>query len=210
MQAYIATGGNPFNISGFLYPDETEWLETSPELAGQQRYPGGGIVAPKSVAYNNPVPGGDRTGYEGYEGGWMESARYAPSRMGGRLDRGAWDYETVVRVMHDVRKWANAEVKRLQNMEWQIIKLADLHEQLRRERDETLMEAFAGQLSGLPGMDHDKFDQRRLCQSLIADMYDLLYSGDSGIPYSTASNPDTGYLLFVFPDAPEDELGPMG
>lgn len=223
VQAYIATGGNPYNISGFLHPDQTEWLENVDEdLVKLEQYPGGGIVAPKSVAYNNPVPGVgtnldgtplvDRTGYEGYEGGYVDSHRYYPNRQGGRLDRGAWDYSTVNRVMHDVRKWANVTIKRrLQDMEWQIIKLSDLHEQLRQERDQVLMEAFAGQLDGLEILDEEQYDPRRLVQSIIADMYALIYETDeSGVPRGTKASADLGFLYFAFPNVPEENLGPMG
>ena len=220
MQAYIATGGNPYDISGFLHPDTTQWVDTADGVVRQEQYPGGGFVAPKSVEYDTPHPevmsedpkDPEKSGYESYEGGFVASHRYTPGRMGGRLDRGAWDNATVTKVMHDVRKWANQEIKhRLQNMEWRIIKLSDLHEQLCTERDMVLMEAFAGQLNGMPMLDDTKFDPKRLCQVIIADMYALLYETDaSGTPFGLRANVKTGFLQFTYPDVPEDEAGPMG
>ena len=221
MQAYIATGGNPFNISGFLHPDTTEvTLQADGTAVRTQQYPGGGAPAARSVEYNNPLPeDGDpnnhfpeKTGYEGYEGGYIDSTRYIPARMGGRIDRGSWDNATVLRVMHDVRKWADKEIKaRLQDMEWRIIKLSDLHEQLKTERDMVLMEAFGGQLNEMPPLDIEKFDPQRLCQVLIQQMYALIFdSGESGIPMATKANPAMGLLYFVFENKPEDSAGPMG
>ena len=222
MQAYIATGGNPFNVSGFLHPDETTWEEGA-DLEGvrKQRYPHGGVVAPKSVDYNNPLPetGTDvdgesiveKSGYEGYEGGYIESAGYMPGRMGGRIDRGAWDSNTIVRLMHDTRRWNNQAIKRrLHDMEARIIKQSDCWEQLRKERDEVLIEAFGGTLLGFPTLDEAMHDPKRLCQALIADMYSLLFKTDeSGVPESFAPNDQIGYLFFAVKDAPEDEAGPM-
>ena len=221
MQAYIATGGNPFNISGFLHPNSTEVLVGDDgQAVVKQIYPSGGAPAARSVEYNDPLPeppaeGNDypeMTGYEGYEGGYIDSYRYNPGRMGGRMDRGSWDDNTVTRVMHDVRKWANKEIRtRLQDKEWMIIKLSDCWEQLRMERDFVLMEAFGGQLIDMPELDEEKFDPQRLCQQLIADMYMLLYDvGESGIPTGFTPNPGLGLLYFAFKDVPEDLAGPMG
>ena len=221
LQAYIATGGNPFNISGFLHPDTTKVVVQEDGTAVRhQKHPGGGAPAARSVEYNNPHrEDGDpdnkfpeKTGYEGYEGGYVDSSRYLPGRMGGRMDRGGWDSATVLRVMHDVRKWANKEIKaRLQDAEWRIIKLSDLHEQLKTERDMVLMEAFGGQLNDMPSIDDEKFDPQRLCQVLIQQMYSLMFAtGASGIPTTTKASPTLGLLYFVFEDKPEDSPGPMG
>lgn len=228
VQAYIATGGNPFNASKFLYPDETEWVgspDAPDDLVPVEKYPGGGVVAPKSVAYNDPMPQVtaseddpdtdtvDKTGYETYEGGFVDSHRYVPGRVGGRIDRGSWDSSTVNRAMDDVRRWANPTIKaRLQDMEWRIIKLSDLGEQLRKERDEVVMGAFGGTLEGLPWLDEDKFDPRRLVQNLVADMYALLMEkGSAGtVPVNTSASGDIGNLFFAFSDVPEEAMGPMG
>jgi len=225
VQAYIAQGGNIYNVSKFLRPDTTEFIGAAEDdLDRVEKSPGGGIVAPQSVNYNNPLPqvnsdGEDgstveKTGYEGYEGGYVASHRYYPGRMGGRIDRGAWDSNTIVRAMHDVRKWANPTIKgRLQNMEWRIIKLSDLCEQLEKERDEVLMEAFGGQLEGLPWLDTEKYDPRKLVQNLIADMYALLMQTDGAsgtVPINSGASKEIGHLFFAFEDTPEEVLGPMG
>ena len=221
VQAYIATGGNPLNICGFLHPDTSGMSpEEGGSVAVQQAYPGGGAPGAKSVQYNDPLPESAEdgsnypkmTGYEGYRGGMIDHPGYIPGRMGGRLDRGAWDNSTVTRVMHDTRKWANKEIKsRLQDKEWQIIKLSDCWEQLRLERQETLMEAFGGLLVDMPSRDDAKFDPNRLVQVVIAEMYGLLYDvGDSGLPTGFKPSPTLGFLRFALEDEPGDGMGLMG
>lgn len=229
MQAYIATGGNPMSICGFLSPDST--LMTPIEggdVSVVQEYPGGGAPGAMSVDYNDPLPespdqadGVDpdvvntnpkMTGYEGYRGGMIDHPGYIPGRLGSRMDRGSWDSNTVTRVMHDARKWNNQAIKRrLQDKEWQIIKLSDLYEQLLLEREETLMEAFGGQLNDMPHLDDAKFDPRRLVQVLIADMYGLLFDVDeSNIPNGAKMHPEAGHLYFVLKDVPGDGFGGTG
>lgn len=220
VQAYIANGGNPFDICGFLHPDQT-LVKVSPEgeMAFVQTYPGGGVVAPKSANYNEPLPelvttddGGtdaEKSGYEDYEGGYPNSDRFYPARMGGRLNRGAWDNNTVVRVMHEMRGWANQTIReRLQDMEWRIIKLSDLHEQLSHERDYVLVQAFGGTLDGLAPLDENQFDKGLMVQSLIADMYALVFeTGEGGFPVGFTPTPNIGFLQFTFEDKTSEAAG---
>lgn len=218
VQAYIAQGGNPLNACGFLHPETTDWVVTEfGETVAVQKYPGGGAPGPKSADYNDPLPESplpgemrpDMSGYEGYRGGMVDHPGYMPGRLGSRLDRGAWDYATVNRVMHDVRGWANKEIKtRLQDMEWRIVKLSDCWEQLKMERDDVLLGAFAGQLSNFPELDPDTVDPKRLVQVVMADMYDLLFDR-SGSKSSFKANPELGFLYFALEDDLGDGLGLM-
>jgi hypothetical protein len=221
IQAYVATGGNPLNICGFLYPDSTDVSATEDgEGAFAQDYPGGGAPGAKSADYNDPLPedpedGSEipqQSGFEGYRGGMIDHPGYMPGRLGSRMDRGSWDYNTVTRTMHETRKWANKEIKnKLQNKEWQIIKLSDAWEQLKTERDEVLMEAFAGQLDGVPILNEATFDPRRLMQVLVADMTKLLFDVDeSGVPQGAKPHPELGHLYFALKDVPGDGVGLMG
>jgi hypothetical protein len=221
VQAYIATGGNPMNISGFLHPETTDLTpQEDGGVAVNQEYPGGGAPGAQSVAYNDPLPedpeeGSDKpkmSGYEGYRGGMIDHPGYVPGRLGSRMDRGSWDYSTVNRVMHDTRKWANKEIKtRLQNKEWQIIKLSDCWEQLQQEREDVLMEALGGTLSELAELDDLMFDPKRLVPVIIAEMYSLLFDvGDSGVPQGFKPSPTLGFLTFAFEDEPGDGVGLMG
>ena len=79
------------------------------------------------------------------------------------------------------------------------------------ERDFTLLDAFGGQLIGVPERDDNAIDSRRLCQQLIADLYTLMFDvGESGLPTGFRPNPGLGLLYFAFPDEPEDSAGSMG
>lgn len=220
VQAYIAEGGNPMNICGFLYPDTTEVVaRRDGGVDVIQEYPGGGAPGAMSADYNWPLPEDPETGssvpkksgYEGSPAGMVRSSRYMPGRLGSRMDRGTWDSNTVTRVMHETRKWANKEIKtRLQDKEWRIIKLSDCCEQLKKEREETLMEAFGGLLVDMPDMDPEKFDPRRTAQVIIADFYNLLYDTKGGLPLGFKPSPTLGLLYFAVEDVPEDGFEGMG
>ena len=210
VQAYVANGGNPYDISSFMYPDQTEILEEKPDetVIIYEEYPGGGVYAPKTVEYNNPVGNPGASGFERYEGGEpalnnKTSERGYASRIGGAPERGNWDSDTIVKTMHRIRGWANQIIKeRLQDIEWRIIKLADLREQLVDERESVLEQAFGGYLRGLPDQfDEDRFSVDMLAQNLIQTMNELLFrmdpDDDSNVK-SNKSNETTGFLFWTF------------
>jgi len=192
MQAYVANGGNPFDISPFMYP--------------QDSFPHGGVVFPQSVDDHEdhlPVMIEDGTvdsGYGASQGGWLKTDRYYAPRQGGKMDQGAYDSDTIVTGMHQVRKWANQEIKeRLQDMEWRIMKQCDLREQLTHEADDILIEAFGGVLSGVDEPDDGRFDSNLLVQNVIQEMYQLIYqTGESGLVSSFAPNPLVPLYGFTF------------
>jgi hypothetical protein len=214
LQAYIAGGGNPLDISSFMYPDSVEILEEDPEgnLKTVQRYPHGGLLAPISVDYNNPLPKeGDDTGFGDYRGGYVRSDRYYPARQGGRLDRGGFDVETVVSMMHNIRAWANQDIReRLQDIEWRIIKLSDLREQLVRERDDLLVQAFGGVLSGVGDFDGERFDPDQRVQALVQGMSDLIYETDDAGQTIYRAHPEVPFLHFTFEDTTSELRDPLG
>jgi hypothetical protein len=208
VQAYVALGGNPLDISPFMYPDTTQIVETLPDgsVVISEEYPFGGVIAPKSVDAENPVDDPNDTGYGSYQGGRSESAMDYSARLRGRNDRGLYDSDAIVKTFHMTRRWANQEIKeRLQDMEWRIIKLADLREQLVAERDEILVQAFGGYLGGVPDrFDDDRFMRGFLVQNLVQDMYELLYQmNDDGSVASFTANVDTGLAYFIVP--PKDK-----
>jgi hypothetical protein len=211
-QAYIANGGNPLDISPFAYPDGIEIVgeNGNGEPIVIERYPHGGVAAPISVESSNPGGKPNGTGYEGYEGGWLRTDRYYPARQNGRRDRGAFDSDSIVRHMHAIRGWANQIIKeRLQNIEWQIIKLCDLREQLVTERDEILIQAFGGTLNGLDDFDEARFSRGLRVQSLVTDIQDLIYENDAA-KQSFRPSVQIGFLDFTFPDAVSEDREPLG
>jgi len=201
MQAYVANGGNPLDISPFMYPEFG--------------YPHGGVISPMSVDDNEgkqPVmiddgSGEVDSGYGASMGGWMNTDRYYPARQGGRKDQGSFDSDTILTGMHHVRSWANQEIKeRLQDIEWRIIKQCDLREQLVKERDDVLVQAFGGVLSGVPEFDEDRFDDNLLVQNVIQEMYQLIFqTADTGLVESFSPNPLVPLYGFTFKDV-ESEI----
>ena len=212
VRAYVAMGGNPLDISSFMHPDSTEIVEQDPDgnIKVVQRYPHGGVLAPKSAEYNEPLPKeGENTGYGADEGGWIRSDGYYPARQGGRINRGAFDFNTIVRYMHQIRAWANQDVKALQDLEWRIIKLCDLREQLMTERDEVLVQAFGGVLRGVGNLDADRFPQNLQVQNLIQDMYSMLYRmGEDGAVQGFRTNDKVPFLQFTFEDTASELRDP--
>lgn len=215
VQAYVAGGGNPLDISSFMYPDSVEILDEDPEgnLTIAQHYPHGGLAAPISVEYNDPLPvKGEDTGYGEYRGGHVRSDRYYPTRQGGRVDRGGFDVETVVSMMHNMRGWANQDIReRLQDIEWRIIKLSDLREQLVKERDDMLGQAFGGVLSGVGDFDNERFDPNQRVQALVQGIYSLIYETDeSGQVTAYRANLEVPFLHFTFEDTTSELRDPLG
>ena len=211
MQAYIANGGNPFNICKFLMPNRTTTAIVDDKNVRVESYPGGGVVAPLSVEYNDPLPvveEGDptsaaRTGYENYRGGHLNTDRYYPNRMNSRKDRGSWDSDTVVRTMHDIRRWANQDIKtRLQDMEWRIIKQMDLREQLVNERDTVITQAFGSLQDGVPEFDPESFRKERMVPVIIDEMAKLISQVDPTTAelIGSGASSQTGFLSFTFSD----------
>lgn len=214
-QAYVANGGNPLDISSFMYPDCTEVLEQDADgsLKVIQQYPHGGILAPMSAEPNEPLPQpGKTTGYGSYPGGYLRTDNYYPARQGGRKSKGNFDFNALVKTMHQIRGWANQDIKeRLQDIEWRIIKLADLREQLIKERDDILVQAFGGVLTGVGEFDNNRFDTNMRVQNLVQDMYELLYDmAEDGSVRSFSANSKVAYLGFTFEDTSSENRDPLG
>lgn len=204
VQAYIALGGNPLDISPLMYPDTTEVKDANEDTEAIviEEYPFGGVIAPQSADPESPLDDPTKSGYEATDAGRSPSSLDYSRRQGGRMDRGAYDADAIVKSMHTMRKWANQDIKeRLQDMEWRIIKLADLREQLVHERDEVLVSAFGGALNGLPDIfDDDRFMRGHMVQNLIQDMSELIFETEAdGTVISYNANVDTGFTYFVVP-----------
>lgn len=216
LRAYIAGGGNPMDVSMFLQPDSTGAIEVTAEedTILRETQPQGGVAAPQSVDYNSPVgaigPDGsiDDTGYGDYRGGYVKLHGYYPARQRGRIDRGAFDSDLTVRTVDVIRSWANQTIKtRLQDIEWRILKLADLREQLNQEF-RTLLEGFGESLAALGNLDNPEVFMNSLRISvLMAEVWDLIYESTPGATRSFQAKKDTvGLLEWTFEDLPPEVL----
>lgn len=208
LRAYIANGGNPLDISSFMYPQSRDVVGD----ADLDQYPHGGVLAPKSASPVDPMPdGAGESGYGYYPGGMPDSEHFFPNQQGGRISPGAYDYNPLVKSMHQIRAWANQDIKeRLNDLEARIIKQCDLREQLVQERDEVLVQAFGGALSSVGAFDLDRFDPDMQVQNLIQDVNNIVYRKDeNGKPVAVRTDPGT-FLEFAFNDPPSytgHELG---
>ena len=167
LKAYVAQGGNPFDISMFLQPDSYEWVEREgtelPSVEDEvittengtitntyRRYtqPYGGVLSPRSAS-------ADESEHIDTSG-WLPLWKYGPRRLGGKKNIYPRADE-IGGVIYHARKWVTQEISHLRNnLEAKIIKLCDLREQLLIERDDLLFNAISGTAQGLAPYDPNK------------------------------------------------------
>lgn len=178
VQAYIAQGGNPFDISLFLSPDST-YITNDTDEEGTPTQPHGGVVSTQSGA---PSPG------VRYDGGYLTVKKYLPSRQGGR---GVVPDGTMASAVSVSRKWVNTTIQhRLHDLEARIIKLCDLREQLMQEMDSLTM-AVGGTQGAIPTLDTDFHSEKLGVAQIIATIDGIFYPvDDTGKPDFTKSNTD--------------------
>ena len=115
------------------------------------------------------------TGWGDSPKGYLNLVRYVPRRIGRRKDISE-EHAVIARIFELVRSWCNQEIKeKLQMMEYKILKLCDASEQLERERDEVLQQAFGGVIEGLDVFDSEQFSNGLRVQNLIADIDEGVY-----------------------------------
>ena len=140
-QAYIAQGGNPFDISMFLDPVEGIGVEdeTTTEAAFKivWKHPSGGVAHPRT---REDIGGGSFQD----DGGKLSINKDVRLRLGDGI---SWDKaeEYTGHYIAKAREWITQEVREKRNdLEWRIIKQMDLREQLRTERDHLIYRAANG------------------------------------------------------------------
>ena len=156
LKAYIAQGGNPFDISMFLKPDSYQWVEREEEPNSEQ-----------VTSTVTDSQGRRQNKYKKYDlpyGGtlWPRTATAEESRQ---VDTSGWKLgdpnkniypraDQIGGVVYHARKWATQEISHLRNnLEARIIKLCDLREQLMIERDDLLFNALSGTTAKLAPYD---------------------------------------------------------
>ena len=163
IKSYIIMGGNPLDISMFMYPNTTKIYDTGADDVGtdilkNQRYPYDGKVSPiqrqdsSSTEYKRSETDivGEPYSFGSDTGGGLNVNKYQPPRIG-QGARVVWNKEHTIQsaVMHDLRNWCNQEIsEKLHLLEHKIIKLCDLEEQLKDEL-EVLAKAFGESIAAL-------------------------------------------------------------
>lgn len=186
LQAYIAMGGNPLNISQFLYPDRSVVLEFDDEGNPQigSEYPLGGVVYPQTAEPNEP-----EGSFGAYSGGYIPLNKYKASRTGGRNDTDA-DSEAFVNYISLLRRPVAQSLRtRVHDLESRIIKQCDLREQLFLEREDLLTQAYGGTLNSMEYFDEDRYSVV-LRANRIIDTLDRIFflDGDDGFPDLDTTN----------------------
>jgi len=216
LRAYIAHGGNPFDISMFLIPDSFDVIEET-EAATTQDPSAAGTVPSAAVQDNQPYGGITASGTTDpltpglYMGGWLPLWRYPPRRFGNTVSNTASGAD-MTRTIHAARGWVTQEIRTLRNdIEARIIKLMDLREQLMRERDEILPTAVGGSVPGLSWSNDGEFATSHNV-AMIVDNIDAVYypvrlpdgSRDFNHPRESRPNPEQPMLLDDAPNGEED------
>ncbi len=184
--AYVALGGNPFDISAFSGPDRSVAYKGSSEAT----MPGGGIVHPQDIkyAYDQGVSDGD-----------TNIMKYRSSRIGGK--HFTRKESEILGIVQRGRKWITKEIHwKRTRIEEIIIKLVDLREQL-DEEVEDLIWATYGDMIGDPGYDPERFNDS-LTAGNIAYFFDSTFripdpNDPTSVPVdNTAGEGEKGALNF--------------
>ncbi len=119
IQAYVALGGNPFDISMFLRPNKSEVVDGKLVDRFQPGF-GSAYKVGFSYSFSSANKNSD-----------SNLSMFRPSKVGGEVETGEERLWTPVRLM---RGWSQKEVyqKRIR-IEERILKLSDLYEQLDQE-----------------------------------------------------------------------------
>jgi len=174
VQAYIANGGNPFDISHFFIPDAAVvTVDDNGEITRQEVYPYGGILWPYTAGVNEP-----EDTFGPYQGGWLPILKYPPLRIGNRKETGT-DEEVFVNYLTFARRPFSQEIReKVHNIESRILKLCDLSEQLKHERDVILAQAFGGLLDVSFEFNPERFADGLRIPKIIDAIDDLFYERD--------------------------------
>ena len=140
MKAYVAQGGNPFDICMYLDPDTGVEFGANDDGSMKYHQPYGGLLTVKTR--ENPTAGFDA-------GGELIYHKNPRLRTGKEINQDR--AEVIGEQITSAREWANRAIRQKRSdIEWQIIKMLDLSEQLREERVNVLGQAVANMLSNWP------------------------------------------------------------
>jgi len=223
LQAYIAVGGNPTDISLFLQPDSIVFtggedpdddpdddpnvIATEDHIPGtRSNYPYNGIVAEVST------PG---YGAGGRNPMGLNTFSRDPYRRVGRDIDLSDASSTIVVKMDYARRWTAQAIQEKRNlMEQRIIKLMDLREQLMEERNEILVQSIGGTVSSIPDLpDANQFHRELHLARIVETLDNVFYVKTNGTPdlnsvnLGTGAEP-TGLSMYdtLFPDDPDDDI----
>ena len=196
IKAYVALGGNPFDISMFLHPIESGGITRSDDPGSEALHigdgssqPGRGVLTPNDISMSFDQGVTDRD---------TNMLGFRPSREGGL---GVKDTEERVatQVLH-ARKFISKEIRyKRWRLEEQIVKLCDLREQLDQEAQDMLWATYGDMLNSDNVYGTGKFNDS-MTASNIAYFFDSTFR----IPNAADS---TGVAVNYDDSAEEGEAG---
>lgn len=191
LMAYIAMGGNPFDISLFLTPDATVvFADSDGETKERGSQPGEGVISPMDGVYSVGAT---------YEGGFLNIKKYVPARTGGRV---TLEDQRVAGQVFQARRVHNQAIRYKRNdLEWRILKLCDLREQLLHELEELSL-AASGEVVAVSSRDQGQFENVLSVASIVAAIDRVFYeTTDNGSANFASPNEEA---LRRFPNLLED------
>lgn len=179
-QAYTAQGGNPFDVSMFLYPDSTLTLTIEGEDITQDMQPYGGVIYAKSQ-----LPG---LGIAD-EGGYLNLKKYWPARSGGVKE---FQDSTVANAVDLVRRSINPTIRhRIHDLEAKILKQCDLREQLQQEID-LLTISLSGIDPSIPESDTNLYSPKFNITKIVNQIDNIVFASVDGVPDLDQANTNAG------------------
>lgn len=152
LSAYVALGGNPYDISMFLTPENAIPVKDAEGLSPQ---PGGGVATSEglSYTYTGGMTAAD-TNLNKYKPSRAGGARKLPeAQVGGLINRG--------------RQWVHQEIQFKRNaLEARIIKLCDLREQLLQELEDIAWAMFGENVESVL-YSSDRYDDSQTVAGIV-------------------------------------------
>jgi hypothetical protein len=225
VQCYVACGGNPMSISMWLQPDEVQFkgaVDPIDNVSNNRNEPfNDNYVAssPPDQPYYGAVAGKSATTYgprsgTRYDGGLPTFIR-DPQTLAGRYFSES-DASTKIQTRMDYgRRWVQQAVCEAAALEHKIMKIMDLRECLKKERDEVVQQAVGGSVSDFPiAPDSRRFARILHLTGAVSVMdrtfYNLNSEGEpdfDSVKFGTKDNPEgiSNYsTLFGFVEGTDD------
>jgi len=196
LRAYVARGGNYYDISMFLTPDSYEYDENG---VYSETQPFGGVIFPEAKDMEE-----DTAGLAGALIFWKEPKRKQETQSS------IWDSESTDEIGGKVlasREWISQEIKELRNdLEARILKLCDLREQLMKERSEIIVRAVGGSVPSLeynPEHDFVEHNLSQIVSVLDRDFFEI--DSEGKVDFSKPREFITKTFPTLLEDAPTGE-----
>lgn len=195
VQAYVAQGGNPLDISMFLIPDS--YRIVSGQVVDTQPY--------KGVIYPEQRDENDRFSSKIDTSGYLIFWRYPARKTASKVSVWSNHAHTIGARVESARRWIPQEIKTLRNdLEARILKLCDLREQLLTERDDILQQALGDAVPGLEDFNPEEYSEEHHLYQIINFIDSVFYETVEGVISPREGSPDNPYKTLL-QDAPDGE-----